>query len=142
MYKSKTKNYFPVGDFIGLDLYWKELELAIWFESNPRRSTRYSKWSFVLCRSTMPAINPMFHSKQLKLANKGVEYLKSAPVIQELPYASKNTVGALKSSGAPSLPRRAPAIHVFSKSGSLASNSSVIAVLMYPGDNVFTRMPC
>lgn len=57
--------------------------------------------------------------------------LKSVPVMKLLPLESKNTAGALKSSGAPSLPRRAPAIHVFSTSGSAANKASVMAVRMY-----------
>ena len=48
-----------------------------------------------------------------------------------LPSASRKMAGALKSSGAPSRPRRAPAIQVFSTSGSTWSNWSVIAVLIY-----------
>ena len=48
-----------------------------------------------------------------------------------LPLESKNTAGALKSSGAPSLPSKAPAIHVFSTSGSAARRASVMAVRMY-----------
>jgi hypothetical protein len=62
--------------------------------------------------------------------------LKSVPVMKLLPLESKNTAGALKSSGAPSLPSRAPAIHVFSTSGSAASRASVIAVRMYCDDFV------
>lgn len=57
--------------------------------------------------------------------------LRSAPVIHELPSASKKTAGALKSSGTPSLPSKAPAIHVFSTSGSASRSASVIAVRMY-----------
>jgi len=57
--------------------------------------------------------------------------LKSVPVTKLLPLESKNTAGALKSSGAPSLPSKAPAIHVFSTSGSAARSASVIAVRMY-----------
>lgn len=67
--------------------------------------------------------------------------LRSAPVMNELPCDSRNTAGALKSSGAPSLPRSAPAIQIFSSSGFVARSASVMAVLMYPGDRVFTLMP-
>lgn len=67
--------------------------------------------------------------------------LRSAPVMNELPCDRRNTAGALKSSGAPSLPRSAPAIQTFSRSGFVARSASVMAVLMYPGDRVFTLMP-
>lgn len=61
--------------------------------------------------------------------------------MKELPCDKRNTAGALKSSGAPSLPRSAPAIQIFSKSGFVARSASVMAVLMYPGDKVFTLIP-
>lgn len=61
--------------------------------------------------------------------------------MNELPCDRRNTAGALKSSGAPSLPRSAPAIQIFSKSGFVARSASVMAVLIYPGDRVFTLMP-
>jgi hypothetical protein len=57
--------------------------------------------------------------------------LRSAPVMKLLPGASRNTVGALKSSGSPSLSKSAPAIQVFSTSGSAASRASVMAVRIY-----------
>jgi hypothetical protein len=57
--------------------------------------------------------------------------LKSVPVMKLLPRESKKTAGALKSSGAPRRPSNAPAIQVFSTSGSAANRASVIAVRMY-----------
>lgn len=61
--------------------------------------------------------------------------------MKELPPDSKKTAGDLKSSGAPSRFSKAPAIQVFSNPGSVARSSSVIAVLMYPGDKVLTLIP-
>lgn len=67
--------------------------------------------------------------------------LRSAPVIQELAGASKKIAGPLKSAGAPKRPSIAPLIQVSSISGSSCNSLSVIAVLIYPGDKVLTRMP-
>lgn len=57
--------------------------------------------------------------------------LKSAPVMKELPSDSKKTAGALNSTGVESLPRSAPAIHVFSTSGSAWRSWFVMSVIMY-----------
>lgn len=61
--------------------------------------------------------------------------------MNELPDDNKKMAGALKSSGAPSLFSNAPAIQIFSKSGLVARSMSVMAVRMYPGERVLTRMP-
>lgn len=50
--------------------------------------------------------------------------------MNELPDDSKKMAGALKSSGAPNLFNKAPAIQIFSKSGFVAKSMSVMAVRM------------
>jgi len=68
--------------------------------------------------------------------------LKSDPVMNELASLSRNTAAPRYSDGFESRPSMFCVGHVSLRSGYLMKSSSTIAVTIYPGEIVLTRMLC
>jgi hypothetical protein len=68
--------------------------------------------------------------------------LRSAPVMNELASLNKNTAAPRYSSGFDKRPNMFCVGHVSLRSGYFLKSSSTIAVTMYPGEMVLTRMLC